>query len=57
MDERKDRLVEQDAPNKNTDQAFVKVGEDGKPVIPESSVAENTEVKGREEKADKDKEA
>ena len=57
MDERKDRLVEQDAPGKNTDQAFVKVGEDGKPVMPESSGAENTANNAAAEDTDDDEEA
>jgi len=32
-----DRLEEQQAPLKNTDQAFVQVGHDGHPVTPERS--------------------
>ena len=32
-----DRLEEQQAPLKNTDHAFVQVGRDGEPVIPERS--------------------
>ncbi len=30
------KLTEQEAPEKNTDAAFVKVGDDGKPVLPEA---------------------
>ena len=36
----RDRLEEQQAPLKNTDHAFVKVGRDGEPVIPERSQEE-----------------
>lgn len=35
METGKNRFEEQDAPQKNTDKAFVKVGEDGKPQMPE----------------------
>ena len=34
--DKKDALHEQDAPLKNTDHAFVQVGEDGLPVVPET---------------------
>lgn len=37
----KDRLEEQQAPLKNTDHAFVQVGRDGEPVMPQRS--ENVE--------------
>lgn len=37
-----DRLEEQQAPLKNTDHAFVKVGRDGEPVIPERSSEEGS---------------
>ncbi|HVG40368.1 MAG TPA: hypothetical protein VM888_02060 [Chitinophagaceae bacterium] len=33
--DKKEQLEEQDAPHKNTDNAFVRVGEDGKPELPE----------------------
>ena len=33
--EHHDRLEEQKAPLKNTDHAFVQVGQDGEPVVPE----------------------
>jgi hypothetical protein len=42
-----DRLHEQSAPLKNTDQAFVQVGKDGAPVIPE-----HTNTPSQEEKQD-----
>lgn len=34
MDKNERNLTEQEAPEKNTDRAFVKVGDDGKPVMP-----------------------
>lgn len=34
MDKNERNLTEQEAPEKNTDHAFVKVGDDGKPVMP-----------------------
>ena len=37
-----DRLEEQQAPLKNTDQAFVQVGHDGEPVIPKRSAEEES---------------
>lgn len=37
-----DRLEEQQAPLKNTDHAFVQVGRDGEPVIPERSNEEGS---------------
>jgi hypothetical protein len=47
MDEKKDkRLVEQDAPLKNTDKAFVKVNKDGSPAIPQNP----KEEKGKTER-------
>lgn len=33
----KDKLQEQDAPLKNNDDAFVQVGQNGEPVIPETT--------------------
>lgn len=36
MDQKNTDLREQDAPQKNTDQAFVQVGQDGSPVVPEN---------------------
>jgi hypothetical protein len=35
QDQKSTELQEQDAPLKNTDNAYVKVGEDGKPHMPE----------------------
>lgn len=35
MDKKEEQLIEQDAPLKNTDHAFVQVGKDGEPVIPQ----------------------
>jgi hypothetical protein len=35
------KFPEQEAPAKNTDNAFVQVGEDGSPVIPSTEDAEN----------------
>jgi len=46
------KFPEQDAPLKNTDQAFVQVGKDGQPVMPETdNVKANdvTEVSKKEE--------
>lgn len=36
MEDKKKILEEQEAPLKNTDDAFVQVGHDGEPVIPEA---------------------
>ncbi len=36
MEKNERQLQEQDAPQKNTDNAYVKVGEDGKPEMPET---------------------
>ena len=41
MDKEQIKLEEQEAPLKNTDRAFVKVSEDGSPVIPRDSEKEN----------------
>jgi len=35
--ENDNKFPEQEAPEKNTDNAFVQVGEDGSPVIPENN--------------------
>ena len=35
--DKKEQLDEQDEPHKNTDHAFVRVGEDGKPELPEDN--------------------
>lgn len=34
LDKNEKSLTEQEAPEKNTDHAFVQVGHDGKPVVP-----------------------
>jgi hypothetical protein len=47
--ENNNKFPEQEAPTKNTDKAFVQVGEDGSPVIPP------TDKKSETENADKDK--
>jgi hypothetical protein len=42
--ENKDRILEeQQAPLKNTDNAFVKVGHDGEPIMPKEEKREETE--------------
>ena len=33
----KNKFPEQEAPGKNTDNAFIQVGEDGEPVVPHTS--------------------
>lgn len=40
------RLNEQEAPEKNTDNAFVKVGRDGQPEMPEDEKDDNEVEKG-----------
>jgi len=52
MDKNSTGLREQEAPEKNTDNAFVKVGEDGSPQIPESAVQGKTEQQQGEEDAE-----
>lgn len=37
MERNNERFPEQEAPGKNTDNAFVQVGEDGKPSMPDSN--------------------
>jgi hypothetical protein len=39
-------LTEQNAPEKNTDNAFVKVGRDGQPEMPEQDQRNNDEERG-----------
>jgi hypothetical protein len=53
MEKNNDRFQEQEAPRKNTDNAFVKVGEDGKPEMP---AAENEQQVGAK-KEEKEKES
>lgn len=50
MDKKDNELREQEAPHKNTDHAFVRVGEDGHPVVPDTEKAANAngENKDRE---------
>lgn len=48
------QFTEQDAPAKNTDQAFVQVSQDGSPRIPE--VSESRESTGEEERIDREEE-
>ena len=45
---------EQDAPAKNTDQAYVQVSEDGSPRMPD--VSESREATGEEERIDREQE-
>lgn len=52
MDKKDNELQEQQAPLKNTDKAFVKVGHEGEPVIPE-----NTGNKQEEPKQDRSPES
>jgi len=50
MNTDKQQVQPQDAPDKNTDAAFVKVGADGKPVLPqdEPSTEDNNEQRPKE---------
>jgi hypothetical protein len=48
MDKKHTELEEQEAPLKNTDNAYVQVGEDGNPVIPENEPSEKTETSEKE---------
>ena len=50
MDENKNRLQEQQAPEKNTDKAFVRVNHDGSPAIPETAKQEEKEKTRTSEK-------
>lgn len=53
MERNNERFPEQDAPRKNTDNAFVQVGEDGKPAIPDNrdKEAQTTENKEQEKES------
>lgn len=42
MNKENQKLDEQEAPEKNGDQAFVQVGADGKPVMPDADTSEQT---------------
>ncbi|WP_207496668.1 hypothetical protein [Aridibaculum aurantiacum] len=46
------KFPEQKAPEKNHDNAFVQVGEDGSPVIPETGGSEGEELRKQNEQAD-----
>lgn len=49
MSNDKQKFEPQEAPEKNTDSAFVQVGTDGKPVMPEADVApQNNEERPKE---------
>ena len=48
--EKNNKFPEQQAPEKNTDNAFVKVGEDGAPVIPHTDEVK-TGIKNEDELA------
>ena len=52
MERNTERFPEQEAPSKNTDNAFVQVGEDGKPSIPDGN--EKEEQRAEEEDLDKE---
>jgi hypothetical protein len=55
MNNNEKRFPEQEAPEKNTDDAFVQVGKDGHPVMPEAG-GENREPKtGEAERASEEK--
>lgn len=54
MDKKDNELQEQHAPLKNTDKAFVKVGHEGEPVIPENTNSKQEEPK-EDRSADLDK--
>ena len=55
MENNKQNLQEQDAPLKNSDKAFVQVGKNGEPVIPEKAVQkeEDTQEEDRSTSLDK----
>jgi len=55
MDKEQTRLEEQLAPLKNTDNAFVKVNEDGSPLMPEVSQEGKQEEKDKERSSPLDK--
>jgi hypothetical protein len=50
MEKNNNPFQEQDAPQKNTDNAFVQVGEDGKPQMPEKETASNASTQQAGEK-------
>lgn len=48
MEKKPTRFEEQQAPIKNTDNAFVKVSKDGSPVIPDVSKDKSKKVRNRD---------
>ena len=52
MDTNDKKLQEQKAPEKNTDHAFVQVGSDGHPVIPQTGTEAKQEKPGNEAQSD-----
>ncbi len=49
MDRNNERFPQQEAPQKNTDNAFVKVGEDGRPQMGESGQEQPAQASKEEE--------
>lgn len=47
MENKEEKLQEQEAPLKNTDQAFVQVGHNGEPVVPETEEESSRETKSQ----------
>jgi len=50
MERNNERFPEQDAPRKNTDNAFVQVAEDGKPTIPDNNNQQQEQTNDEENK-------
>ena len=50
MDKKKTSLIEQEAPEKNTDKAYVRVSKDGSPELPGHEKNPAPKEKGQEEK-------
>ena len=50
MEKNNNQFQEQDAPQKNTDNAFVQVGEDGKPQVPEKETTSTASTQQPSEK-------
>lgn len=55
MDHNEKTLQEQQAPQKNTDHAFVQVGKNGEPVIPETAGNDQRKEDKRDDKSSLDK--
>lgn len=51
MNKNSEKLEEQDHPLKNTDHAFVQVGKNGEPVIPNATESSNERGESDEEKS------